>query len=118
MVNFKFNYLFENEKEFLVEIKRVDLPDDSLKSDIYYWFIIYKVTINLLCIDVLNFISTDNHYRKFEECEIYFNDDYTEATMMKDTVSYIYNKININDIGSATLSIMLHDIEFILNKKT
>lgn len=50
----KYLFIFENEKETIVEVKRLNMPEKSLPQDVYFWLKIDKETG--ICVQ-LKFVS-------------------------------------------------------------
>lgn len=50
----KYLFIFENKKETIVEVKKLNMPENSLPQDVYFWLKVDKETGN--CVQ-LKFIS-------------------------------------------------------------
>lgn len=117
-INYKFKYLFENDTQYIAEIVRLDLPLTASKKELCHWIIFNKVTVNLMTLNPLNFISSDCNIRCFKEGQLYINDKNNQVKFIPiKTMNEInYDATTLNDLGSHTVSIMLTNINSYFRK--
>jgi hypothetical protein len=68
---FKFLFIFSSDEVTLVEIKRMDQPQDAPLSSIYKWLVIENNTVTKFTFKSMT--KLDKEYREFEEGKLEFD---------------------------------------------
>jgi len=93
LVNYKILYLFENTETLIMEVQRLDLPDDSDIAQIYHWLYFDKLSLSMV---KLWFRSMDSsaeiEERYFEQGYLKFSK--TEATFIEKYNSSQHQLVN------------------------
>lgn len=98
-MSYKYVLMFENDMNYIVEIKRKDLPEDTPKEKVYFWLKINKESKSCNKLSFLSMVKEPYQKRFFNEGILTF--DYEEA---------LYNSEKYKRIEDSEVSLLLNEV--------
>lgn len=95
----KYLFMFENENNAIVEIKRKDQPEDTPKDQVYFWLMVNKNSKKVEKLDFISMIKEPKQIREFKQGMLSF-----------DEKNAFYNNESFNNIKVDDLDISINDI--------
>lgn len=102
----KYLFAFENDKNCIVEVKKTEMPKDSLVEEVYFWLMIDKISANCSRLDFVSMQKGHYQVREFKNCILEFTEYTAFFESFNDGIPVSFNKISVEEIDESIKDIV------------
>lgn len=97
-MNHKYLFAFENENNYIVEVKKTEMPKDTPVEEVYFWLLIDKNSANCSRLDFVSMQKGHLQVREFKNCILEFTENTAFFENFNNGITVSFNKISVEEI--------------------